>query len=210
MHAGVLEQQDRLVPLDGRAPAVEHPELGAFDVDLDQPHRIVADEVVEAADGDVDLDRLLAGDGILAVQTRPRRRADDVEERRRAVVVGQRALVDRHVGEVAAEVLGEVGSGSTATWAPSGAASTHHAVISPGVGTDIDRRVARTELAGDDPVHRRRVAPDARAPGQQPLDIGRAEAGQALELRRQRAPGGGCRSHRASLAGDRVAAVSVP
>ena len=32
------------------------------------------------------------GDGTLAVQPRPRRRADDVEERRRAVLVGQRVL----------------------------------------------------------------------------------------------------------------------
>ena len=83
------------------------------------------------------------------------------------------------------------GSGSTARWAPSGAASTNHAVISPAwaptstaASLGPSSRVMISCIAA---VSRRMRERQARSR----LTSDGSEAGEALELRRQRAPGGG-------------------
>jgi hypothetical protein len=127
----VLEQQDRTAAPDHRLRPAQDAQLGPLDVDLDELHGLLADEVVESADLDVELDSPLAGHRGLLVEPGPRRCAGDVEERGRAVLVGERTLVDRDIRESPTQVLGEVGQWLDGVVRAAGAASTHQAVISP-------------------------------------------------------------------------------
>lgn len=148
----VFENDDGLVGRENAGRSTEHSELGAFDVEFDQPRRLGrSDEIIEPGGLDVDqfdffvraVERTLSDSAVTGIG------GDMVELQRPGRLLDERDLAHVDRREVRAEIGGQVGEWLDGEVADRGGGGHHVLQHLAHVSADVDRHVVRPEDALD-------------------------------------------------------------